>query len=205
MASGSHISAVFLAAGLSRRMGGANKLLLPCPSDPERALARASAEALLSFPFLEKIAVLGRDAPLIRQLLQGLNFQFVENKDYALGQGGSVASGTAALSPESRAAFYLMADQPGISGEVFQALAEAFEPGQILRPVYGSVPGSPVLFDCRFYPELSALQGERGGSALFERHPEALAYLSLPASMAVNDYDRPEDFISGKETANVQG
>ena len=41
--------------------------------------------------------------------------------------------------------------------------------------------GNPCLFPARFFPELRALQGDCGGSAVIRRHEDALLLYEVPA------------------------
>ena len=51
--------------------------------------------------------------------------------------------------------------------------------------------GNPCLFPARFFPELMALEGDRGGSGVIRRHPEALLLLET-AERELQDIDTPQ-------------
>ena len=51
--------------------------------------------------------------------------------------------------------------------------------------------GNPCLFPARFFPELMALEGDRGGSMVIRRHPEALLLLETEAQQLA-DVDTPD-------------
>ena len=54
-----------------------------------------------------------------------------------------------------------------------------------------SVRGNPCLFPARFYPELLALNGDRGGSAVIRNHEADLILLETDA-LELTDIDTPE-------------
>ena len=56
---------------------------------------------------------------------------------------------------------------------------------------HGGVRGNPCVFPARFFPELLALEGDRGGSAVIKSHPDALRLFEAPARELL-DVDTPE-------------
>ena len=59
------LTAIVLAAGMSRRMGGENKLLLPFDS---KTMLETTLDHILAANVEEVIVVIGHDAEKIRQL-----------------------------------------------------------------------------------------------------------------------------------------
>jgi CTP:molybdopterin cytidylyltransferase MocA len=54
------------------------------------------------------------------------------------------------------------------------------------------VRGAPALFDCSFWPELAAVQGDTGGRSVLQRHKYATVLIpTLPELL--HDIDVPED------------
>ena len=64
-------------------------------------------------------------------------------------------------------------------------------PDRIVALSHGGVRGNPCLFPARFFPELMALTGDRGGSGVIRRHPEALLMLET-AEEELWDVDTPQ-------------
>ena len=60
-------------------------------------------------------------------------------------------------------------------------------------PRYGVQRGNPAIFDRRFFSELVALEGDRGGQVVVNAHPEAVLEVDLAAGMGA-DIDRPDDW-----------
>lgn len=194
------LSAVILAAGMSTRMGGANKLLLPLDQDLviQRTLAR-----VLASDVGEVILVTGHQAPEIEAAIRPLldayegdkSIRLVHNPRYREGQGGSVAAGAGALDPKSRAALFIQGDQPFLDPLILRQLLEEASPPKIVVPVSGGRRTSPVVFGSCFYPELSALRGETGGRQIMAREEEAVIDLVFDGDFPSGlDLDTAEDY-----------
>ena len=114
-----------LAAGLSRRMGGPNKLLRSYQGKPLLAHALGAAEKI---EFLDRIAVTGRDSAETEALAASFGFQCVFNPRFIEGLGTSIAAGAGALSPDISGVFIALGDMPGLGPEIYRALGREIHP-----------------------------------------------------------------------------
>ena len=140
---------VLLAAGLSERFGGRNKLLADVDGEP---MVRRAARTLLGGGLDHVVAVLGHEA--------------VENPDYADGQSTSVGAGTrAARRAGAAAACYMLGDMPWVDPGTVQALVAAYRAGagDPLAAAYEGERGNPTLFDARHFDALEDVEGDVGG------------------------------------------
>ncbi len=130
------ISAIMLAAGLSRRMGR-DKLLLPLGG--ETILSRA-VNLLLGLPVYERILV--TSAERLKTLELPGEIVPVINPSPERGQSESVKLGVAAATGDMY--MFLAADQPGLTPAGLQFLLDAAEasPDKIIFP---AVRGGPVM------------------------------------------------------------
>lgn len=184
------IAAIVLAAGLARRMGGRQKLLLPLEGKP---VVRWSVEGTL--PHVDDVIVVtGREAAAVREALAGLPVRFVPNPHPEHGQGSSIACGVAALPAAVSAALVVLGDQPRLPTDVIPALlaARARSGRAIAAPVYRGTRGTPVLFGAEVFAELTALAGDAGARSVVEARPERVATVEVDAPMPA-DVDTPED------------
>lgn len=101
-------AAIILAAGLSRRMGNINKLLIPVDGV---AMIRRSVEAYIKACDSRITVVTGYQRAEVETVLRGLDVKFVFNPEFEQGQKTSVAAGLAA-SPPARATLIGLGDQP---------------------------------------------------------------------------------------------
>ena len=185
------ISAIVLAAGLSRRMGRA-KLLLELHGEP---VIRRSV-APLADVVDEIVVVTGAEDAALRAALDGLPVRFAVNPHPERGQGTSIACGVRALGSATRAAFVVLGDQPRLPAGLMRALVAAFERSgkPIIAPVYhGGVQGNPVLFASEVFGELAALDGDAGARAVVSARPERVERVAVDTPMP-RDLDTPEDY-----------
>lgn len=186
-------AAVLLAAGLSRRMGAQDKLLLPVAGEPLYAHALALMQTL---DVHDRLVVTNQ--PEIAAAAKHLGFAVVPNPAAAHGMGTSVAAGAAALHAAVTQAVFLNADQPFLCAETVNTLlAAAMQSGKIIVPYANGKPSSPCVFPRRFFGELAMLSGEQGGKAIWSRQPEAV--LKLPIEGDARDIDTPHDYQTMKK------
>ena len=183
-----------MAAGLSRRFGG-GKLQAEFEG---RALLRRALEAVPAEEYCA-VAVVTRDAAG-DALAEAFGFRPVRNPAPELGVSGTIRLGLEALG-NCDAALFQVADQPLLRRETVRAELEFFRarPDCIAALSHGGVRGNPCVFPARFFPELLALEGDRGGSAVIKSHPDALRLFEAPARELL-DVDTPEALRALGET-----
>lgn len=188
------VSAVVLGAGLSKRMGGPNKLLLPWAD----GTVLGSVLGALRQCELDVTVVTGRDAAEVERVADGARCAF--NPGYEEGLGSSIAAGVAA-SPAGSACLVVLGDMPGLDPAVIRALLEAFQPvapDAIVAPVYSKRPdrpGHPVLFGSVHRAALMRLGGDEGARSILQAHRDRLVL--VPVEGQLSDLDTPEDFQYG--------
>lgn len=190
-------AAVVLAAGLSRRMGDADKLLLPFGGAP---LYRRALRLAASLDAGARLVVTNH--PAIAAEARAMGFAVVPSPQAGEGMGCSVAAGAAALgAPIARAAF-LNADQPFLRAETVGALVRlSAQTDGIAVPRVEGRPCSPCVFPRRFFGELAALTGETGGRAVWKRHAEDVRFYDAPDAAEFADVDTPEAYARLKGRA----
>lgn len=187
------IAAILLAAGLSRRFGG-NKLLHVIDGRPMGRLAAETLVAAMT-PEDEIIAVLGHQAAAVRDVLRGLPIRFVVNDGYAEGMGGSIAAGVAAVTDGTEGAMIALGDMPWIGTAHIRSLRDAFDAASadaIALPLHAGQRGHPVIFSRRWFPDLAALDGDRGARAVLMRAGDAVIEVAMPDDAVLRDLDQPD-------------
>ncbi len=179
------VGCVVMAAGSARRFG-TNKLLVPVEGKPliERALEAVPRDRLRAVAVVTQY-------PEIAALAERFGFTAVNNDRPDLGVSHTIRLGLTAL-PPCDGVLFQVADQPRLRRESAAALADLWRtrPESIAALGHGGVRGNPCLFPARFFPELLALTGDTGGSAVIRRHPEALMLLETGAE-ELWDVDTP--------------
>ena len=186
------VAAVVLAAGLSRRMGGPNKLLAEIEGVP---IVTRVVDALLASRAEPVFVVVGHQADRIRAALEGRPVEFVANAAYGEGLGTSLRAGVQAVPEDGDGALIALGDMPWIRAEHVDALIEAFDPkgpGTICVPVHDRKRGHPVLWSKRHFGEMRKLGGDVGGRELLERHADAVQAVRIDDPAVHLDVDTPE-------------
>ena len=184
---------LLLAAGASRRMGSRDKLLEDVDGVP--LLAR-QAKAALQTGAQVFVAVDKTRADRV-SALSGVDINLVSVAEAEKGMGQSIADGIRTLPPTIDMVAILPADMPEITGEhikyVLQSASEALE--QVYRAATDNgMPGHPVVFPKRLFPELRKLTGDDGARSVLTKCD--LKLVPLPGKVAITDLDTPEDWAN---------
>lgn len=197
------VAALILAAGQSRRMGAANKLLAEVAGVP---MVRRAVEAALASRARPVVLVTGHDAEAVRTAAGLPGVAVVHNPSYADGLATSLARGLDALGDiagnEVEGAIVLLGDMPRITPAVIDRLIAAFAPeegAEVCMPTYQGRRGNPVLFARHFFPEIMALTGDKGARGLLERHPAAIVEVPLDDAAILLDIDTPEALAAARK------
>ncbi len=200
------VSAVLLAAGASRRMGGRDKLLEPIDGEP---LLRRAARALTQSAADEVIVVLRPDDAERRAALDGLDVTIAENPGAAEGMASSIRAGLSAMRPDADAMALAFGDMPEIGPAHIDALIAAFDPGEGRALCRASDqegrPGHPVLFGRRFFESLSRLAGDEGARDVLKANDEYLVEVPTPGRAARIDLDTPEAWAAWRAGVEAGG
>lgn len=183
------VTAVLLAAGLSKRFGGDQPKQLH--SFRGQPLVRRMATLLAASQAAEIVVVLGHRADEVGQALNGLPVRRVLNRDFALGQASSVVAGLESLAGDQKGALFVPCDQPLLTTEVVDSLISAFETEEasIIAPAFEGRRGAPTLFGRRFFPQLRALEGDTGGREILKRHRDELLLVPVEDPKLLRDAD----------------
>jgi molybdenum cofactor cytidylyltransferase len=195
---GEYIAGVVLAAGLSRRMRGRNKLLIPIYGVP--GIARICGAALES-GLSPVLVVLGHERDKVRSAIEemcgeaGPRLSFVYNPLYREGRISSVAASLRELPAGCGAAMFLRGDQPWVSPSLIGGLIEAYRAGEfsLAFPVYEGRKGSPTVVGARHFDRLLALSGDRGTLELAQEFWDSSAKLPVDDPRCLRGIDTPED------------
>ncbi len=190
---------ILLAAGTSRRFGDDNKLLAELDGEP---VVRHAAGTLLATTLDEVVVIVGYQAAGVRDALNGLALEFVENPAYETGQATSVAAGIRAVRDRADAVLFALGDMPFVSPATIDSVIAAYSSGAgdaVAAAVDGDR-GNPVLFDARFFDDLADLDGDIGGREILCGHPAAVLVESGDPGVR-QDIDTPADLDRFRDEA----
>ena len=198
MADARRITAIILAAGLSKRLGR-NKLLLPLG---DGTVLRKTAKTVLASAVSEVILVTGHEEAMVKQAVEGLDVRLTHNPRYAEGQSTSMIAGIEAAHEEACAYLFVLGDQPlltpGIVNEVISLFEESRPDALVAAPVFQGRRGNPALFSASLRDELLQTSGDAGGRGIIQRleteSPGKIVFLELPNDDIFLDIDTEEDY-----------
>ncbi len=196
------INAILLAAGLSTRMKGPNKLLLPLKGDN---LISRTYNALMNAELTSIVIVSGRDADKVGASL-GLREQdrMVYNDNFQQGMTSSIQAGLKELT-NNDAVMIALGDMPWLKPEDYNQLVVHFQKNggtnKILVPWYGDKRGNPVIFGSEFFDIIMAHSEPNGCAEVVRENRDHVLNLNVTTDRFIMDIDTLEDLERGPSNA----
>ena len=189
------IAALVLAAGQSRRMGPANKLLAEV--DGAAMLGRA-LEAARASQAASLLVVTGHERERIEAAVDAPT---VHNPDYGEGLSTSLRAGIAALPEDIDGAVVLLGDMPFVSAAHIDRLIAAFNPLEgrsICVPTFNGKRGNPVLWGRELFAEMGGISGDVGAKHLIGAYGDLLVEVPMPDAGVLRDVDTPASLAEAR-------
>ena len=185
-------AAIILAAGRAARMGRL-KQLLPVEGRP---MVRRVAEAVCAANLAQVVAVIGAQAEAVTAALADLPLEIVVNATWREGMSASLRAGLRALRPDIGAALVVLADQPALTPDLLRLLVDRYRAtgAPIVVPRYQGRRGNPVLWDRALFPDLLAVEGDRGGRDLLKRYQDLVEWVDVDDPAVLLDVDTRRDY-----------
>ncbi|WP_296426389.1 nucleotidyltransferase family protein [Yoonia sp.] len=189
------IPIVILAAGGSRRMRGADKMLEQVAGIP---LLRLQAQRALATGHPVFVAVPAADHPRTA-VIADLDVTPIIVPEAAEGMSGTMRCAIARL-PACPAFMIVLADLVAIETDDLLTVLHAriAHPDHLIwRGATGDgKPGHPIIFDNSLRPEFAALHGDAGGETIVRQRRGQTHLTRLPENRARLDLDTPEDWAA---------
>lgn len=191
-------AALLLGAGLSRRAGGVNKLLVRDAAGVP--MIRRAAQTALASGCFAVVAVLGHEAREVGIALGGLaadgRLRSLRVEDPAEGIAASLAAGLeVAARLGAEAAAVCLGDMPDVRPATIDALVAhlAARPAALgCVPCWQGQRGNPVVWRAAAFEQLASLRGDRGGRQLIGRLQARMLMLDVADDGVTVDFDTPE-------------
>ncbi len=183
---------LYLASGNSSRFGE-NKLLHPWQGKPLFLWGLETLEALTQDRRDCTLTVVSR-YEAIRQTAREKGIRAVDCPESRQGVSYTIRAGIQALGeiPGEDCLLFVVADQPRLRGASVERLLSAADRGvKAASLCWGSQPGNPTLFSAALVPELLALEGDRGGRKILNRH--GCVWIPAEAAEELADIDTAAD------------
>jgi len=184
------ISGLVLGAGASQRFGQPKQLL---PYRGTTMLGWVVDQAQRATGLDEVVVVLGRAAEEVRERVDFGAARVVENPVFGEGCSSSYRAGIGALDSKSAAIMIILGDLPGITPEIINRLAEAWQDAPIALCSYEGRKGHPMIFARSMFAQLVDLHGDKAAWKLVDANAARVQEVnfSLPYP---DDINTPEDF-----------
>jgi molybdenum cofactor cytidylyltransferase len=201
---------IVLAAGLSRRMGSENKLLLPFG---DSTILGTTLGNILRGGFEQVLVVFGHESEQIKSSIELISNRYptltiVENRDFETGMTSSIKTAVRQLTTHnSKLITHFMvclSDMPFLNPEDYQILAKGFEekikenPNTIMQPTFNSKRGNPTLLSHTYTQDILNLEFTEGCRPIVQANLENLYFVEMPTHACLRDIDTPEDFAKTK-------
>ena len=191
------ISAIVLAAGMSKRMGPTNKLLANLGG--ETMLERV-VNAVLAAEVDQVVVVTGHERERVEAQVCDMPVDLVHNPGFEEGLASTLRHGLASLSNSVEAALVVLGDMPHVSAahinRLLVAFADSRDQHDIVVPTYHAHRGNPVLFARRYFAELARVTGDVGGRALLATHSKRVLDVPMDDDAVLLDVDEPATLAS---------
>ncbi len=175
------VTILLLGAGRSARMKGDDKLSREIDGEPLlHRTARIASESGAPVRVVTNRSHLIADLPV----------ECVAGGD---SMSDSLRAGMQGL--DAGAVIIALADMPEITATDYGRLIAGHPDHAILRlTTSDGIPGHPVLFDRRFFGELTEISGDIGPKAVLQRHADELRLIQGEGQAAITDLDTEEDW-----------
>lgn len=151
------LGVVLLAAGSASRIGHRPKCLLEMKG---AALIERQLHVILNSRVANIVVVLGHYAEQIEPKLKNYPVTLAHNPTPDMGQNSSLHCGLNALPRDLDALMVVLADQPLLTADDFDALIRAFEQRpqstEVIVPTVAELPGNPVIFSANVRDAITA-------------------------------------------------
>jgi len=186
------ISGLILGAGASQRFGEPKQLL---PFADTTLLGWVIRQTQQALTLDETIVVLGRSADEIRERVALGNAKVVENPVFGEGCASSYRAGIAALDSHCEAIMIILGDQPGITPQTIDRLADEWRKTDtpIALCSYEGRKGHPLLFARSLFDQLETLHGDKAAWKLVDANASSVLQVNLDLPLP-EDINTREDF-----------
>lgn len=197
------ISGIILGAGASQRFGEPKQLL---PFAGTTLLGWVVSQAQQAIDLDEVVVILGRAAGEIRERVDFGDAKVVENLVFSEGCASSYRAGIAAIDAHAEAIMIILGDQPGITPEIINTLADEWRHSNapIALCSYQGRKGHPMIFARSFFDQLEVLHGDKAAWKLVDANSAVVnvVHLQLPFPEDINTAEDFERIASSQKVVN---
>ena len=188
------ISAILVAAGQSKRMGGENKLTKEIEGIP---LIKRSVKNIIASAVDELIIILGYQKEIIEKLIdKNEKIKVVFNRDFESGIASSIKTGLGYLSEKTESFFICLSDMPLVNHDIYNQMIKSKNDKEIIVPTYKGQQGNPVLFSNSMKDKIMNIQGSIGAKKILELNKDKIFNLEINDQSITKDFNTKSNFNS---------
>jgi len=196
------LSAIVLAAGLSKRMGQQNKLLLPYKT---KTIIETTLENILASGIKDIIVVTGHEHTQVEAVVQHLPVRIIFNAQYKKGMTTSIQQGI--TDATGKGYMICLADMFLVTPHEYSFLHHEFENAFqqnekcICVPKYNEDKGNPVIFSSLYRDAILKHTDMEGCKTIVQSNKENIHWIEMNSDHILQDMDYYEDyrkFLSGE-------
>ncbi len=183
------ISAILLAAGQSKRMGGENKLIKKFRG---KCLINHILKSLIKSKVRKIIIVLGYQSFKVKKkLIKSKKIKFIYNKSFKSGMASSIKAGLKKISKKNSGFLVVQGDMPFVSKTIINSLCSSIKRAdkEIFIPFYKSKAGNPIGFKISFLKFLMKIKGDSGAKRIIRSHKRKIYKLKIQSNSILRDFD----------------
>tara|TARA_Y100000590_G_C15619512_1_gene977024 strand:+ start:536 stop:1108 length:573 start_codon:yes stop_codon:yes gene_type:complete len=188
------ISAILLAAGQSKRMGGENKLLKIYRG---KILINHILYSLIKSSVNKIIIVLGFEHLKIRKkLLKSKKIKIVINKNYKKGMSSSIKTGLNKLSKKDKGFLIVQGDMPKVTKTTINKICLSIIKSnkKIFLPKFKDRTGNPIGFKQSLIKLIYNIKGDRGAKNLIKKNGENIKLININSKSILTNFNKKKDF-----------
>lgn len=216
------LSVIVLAAGLSRRMGKENKLLLPLG---ETTILEATLSHICTVKLGEIFVVIGHQAVAVKAVLvtstilyselkpsawfetsptvgiqKALPFTILTNNDYETGMTTSIQTGVQAAKEGSSGYMICLSDMPFITPAEYAFLKQQFltilvaDKQAIIQPIFNGQRGNPTILSSFYKNDILNLTYTEGCKPIVQANKKHVYLVEMPTNSVLRDIDFIEEY-----------
>ena len=188
------ISAIFLAAGQSKRLLKENKLLKTYKKKP---LISHSLNSLIKSKVNKIIIVLGHEGSKVRKAIKKIKkISFIVNNYYKKGMSSSIKTGIKRLSKKDKGFIIVQSDMPFIKTNHINKIYNSIQKKKYLVHAlkFRNRVGNPIGFDISVLSKFKKIKGKYGAKFMVKRLKKNTNFIKVTSSKAFKDFDLKKDF-----------
>jgi len=188
------ISAILLAAGQSKRMGGDNKLI---KKYNKKYLINYIVGTLIKSKVDKIIIVLGFQSRKVRKITaKNEKINFIYNKNYKSGISSSIKAGLKRVSKKNIGFLIVQADMPLISKNIINSICYVVKKNrkEIIAPTYKGKMGNPIGFKYSMVKILNKVKKDSGAKKIILRNKKRLGLIKVNSKSIFKDFNTKRDF-----------